>query len=200
MSGHMKPPVGPANCGGWSNQFYQLSYLTERAENGYIRQEDMPSRPASQHQHQSEVMMPPAVITLLRLTTTASLASYIPPVKLRDSNATQTKEKIAAQDNQGTDLAPALPLWQPSIHYPQGKIPDPESNLAISLPILTAHHEALVASEEFLKHSTLPGKEESSPVNDLICLITLPVSNFVAMLAGLPSSLCSALSTDVDQL
>ena len=62
-----------------------------------------------------------------------------------------------------------------SVHISAGKIPDPEFDIARSLPILTAHHEALVATEEFLKRSDLPDKEDavfqSSPVNDLILLM-----------------------------
>ena len=83
----------------------------------------MQSTSVSHQQHQSEVMMTPAVTTLLLLTTTTSLASYSPPVKLLpgDSSVTQTGGKIEAQDNQGTGLAPALPLWQPSDHYSQGE-------------------------------------------------------------------------------
>ena len=68
-------------------------------------------------------MMPPVVITLLFLTTTASLSSYSPLVNLMPSNssATQTDEEIAAQDNQGTGPAPAPPLQQLSFHNPQGE-------------------------------------------------------------------------------
>ena len=62
-----------------------------------------------------------------------------------------------------------------SVHISAGKIPDPEFDIAKSLPVLTAHHEALVATEQFLQHSDLPDKEDaifqSNPVNDLILLM-----------------------------
>ena len=140
--------------------------------------------------------MPPIVIILLALTSTVFLLPS-PPGKIGASNATQTEKETAAQTSLGTYIDPAVPLRQSRTHNPQAIIHDPELDTDISFP--TTHHEVF-PSEELLSHSTLPDKEESSPVNDLICLITLPVSNFVAMLAGLPSSLCSALSTDVDQL
>ena len=58
--------------------------------------------------------MTPAVTTLLLMITVVPLASYSPPVKLLpdDTRVTQTRGRIENQDNKGTGLASALPLWQ----------------------------------------------------------------------------------------
>ena len=60
-------------------------------------------------------------------------------------------------------------------HFLAGKIPDPEFDIANSLPTLTAHHEALIATEQFLQHSDLLDKEDaifqSNTINDLILLM-----------------------------
>ena len=62
-----------------------------------------------------------------------------------------------------------------SVHMAAGKIPDPDFDISRSLPVLTAHNEALVATEFFLQCSDLPDKEDavyqSNPVNDLILLM-----------------------------
>ena len=95
-SDNMIFPIGPANPGEWQNRFCHSNYLAERAKNDYILQEDMQSTSVSHQQHQSEVMMTPAVTTLLLLTTITSLASYSPPVKLLpgDNSLTQTGGRI----------------------------------------------------------------------------------------------------------
>ena len=58
----------------------------------------------------------------------------------------------------------------------------------LAIDSLTHLHE-VYTSEEFLTPST-HGKGGPSPFTDIVCLITLPVSNIVALLAGLPVSLC----------
>ena len=62
-----------------------------------------------------------------------------------------------------------------SVHIKAGKIPDPDFDISRSLPVLTAHNKALVATKFFLQCSDLPDKEDavyqSNPVNDLILLM-----------------------------
>jgi hypothetical protein len=62
-----------------------------------------------------------------------------------------------------------------SVHLQAGKIPDPDFEMSKSLSVLSAHNEALVATEAFLQFSDLPDKEDAvyqpSPVNSLFLLI-----------------------------
>ena len=89
------------------------------------------------------------------------------------------------------------PLPVPQENTDAGNAIQTEPDIDIGFP--TPPHE-VYTSEEFLTHSTLPGEGSPSPLIDIACLITLPVSNIVALLAGLPVSLCSALNTNVDHL
>ena len=66
------------------------------------------------------------------------------------------------------------------------------------LAIDSLTHE-VYTSDEFLTPSN-HGKGGSSPFTDIVCLITLPVSDIVALLAGLPASPCSALYNNVNLL
>ena len=119
--------------------------------------------------------MHPTVSILLALTSTVFLLPS-PPGKIGASNATQTEKETAAQASLGTHIVPAVPLRQPRTHNSQAIIHDPESDIDISFP--TTHHEVF-PSEELLSHSTLPDKEESSPINDLICLLSPVLSPFI---------------------
>ena len=90
-----------------------------------------------------------------------------------------------------------IPLPLPQGNTDAGNAIQTEPDIDIGFP--TPLHE-VYTSNEFLTHSTLPGKGGPSPFTDIACLITLPVSNIVALLAGLPVSPCSALNTNVDHL
>ena len=61
------------------------------------------------------------------------------------------------------------------VHMATGRIPDPVFDWSRSLATLIPHHEALIATEKFLKYSTQSDSEDSvyqfTPVNSLINLI-----------------------------
>ena len=61
------------------------------------------------------------------------------------------------------------------LYLEAGPIQDPEFDIPACLKTLTAHNEALVATEAFIKYSDLPDREDavyqSSPVNNLVMLI-----------------------------
>ena len=61
------------------------------------------------------------------------------------------------------------------VHLQAGEIPDLDFEMSESLSVLSAHNEALAATEAFLQCSDLPDKEEAvyqpSPVNSLFLLI-----------------------------
>merc|ERR1712148_68659 len=93
----------------------------------------------------------------------------------QESKTSKDTDRILADLNRYYNSSRIISETIFNIHLAAGKIPDPEFNWAISLPVLTAHHEALVATEKFLEYSDLSDKEDSiyqsSPVNNLICLV-----------------------------
>ena len=86
-------PIGPVNSGDWLDQFRRFSYLTVRAQNDPLLQENKQPRSVSHQQYQEVVTMTPAVTTLLLIITVVPLASYSPPVKLllADTRAAQPR-------------------------------------------------------------------------------------------------------------